>query len=149
MLFPLIVQGTHKEITPALAKSGLEFAKSKGKGLGGDHAGVFQALKGCFSIIPASELASWIDAFNAVPGGKVWSDVSSCQNVLPTRFAQQGVENARHPCPHRRRLQRSSCRRQLSTRTAVRMLCSTSSGAFVCKRCSARRANYGICLHFF
>lgn len=66
MLFPLSVKGAQQEITPALAKAALDFAKAKGRGVGGEKDGVIQALKGIFYLLPASELPGWVDVLKAV-----------------------------------------------------------------------------------
>lgn len=85
MLFPLSVQGAQQDITPALAMAGLEYAKSKGRGPGGDHTGVLQALKGCFSVIPIDEelILAWLDALETTVSDMVRAGATTGMTRAP------------------------------------------------------------------
>lgn len=76
MLFPLSAKGK-RELTPALLKAGLKRATEMGRGIGGDHVGVLQALKGSFPLIPTSELPAWLGVLKTVVSSMVsWRALS-------------------------------------------------------------------------
>lgn len=108
MIFPLSIQDEEQDmLTPALAKAGLEYAKSKGRGVGGDHAGVLQALKGCFSVIPDEQLPAWLDALQTTCSAMVGYGISQ-------RFRCPLGSRASHSCASSAPLDWAACHSQPS-----------------------------------
>lgn len=71
MLFPLCKASTGIVITPALLDDALDNAKESARGLGGDHVGVLQALKGIVPHLPDWGLKQWYQTYERVSASKV------------------------------------------------------------------------------